>query len=62
MIHLKLVFLDKENTRLFLNMIQKHQLNFEKKEILEKQLKEILTKLKQIFHTTFYGYYTINAT
>lgn len=55
---MKLVFLDKENMLLFLNMIQKHQLNFEKKEILEKQLKEILTKLKQIFHTTFYGYYT----
>ena len=58
---MKLVFLDKENMLLFLNRVQTHQLSFEQREKLEPQLKALLLKLKQIYHMSFCGYYTIHV-
>ena len=46
---------------LFLNRVQTHQLSFEQREKLEPQLKALLLKLKQIYHMSFCGYYTIHV-
>ena len=46
---------------LFLNRVQSHQLSFEQREKLEPQLKSLLLKLKQIYHISFFGYYTIHV-
>jgi len=58
---LKLVFLDKENMFLFLNQVKSSPLNFEEKETLEQQVKQIFLQLKEIYHISFCGYYTIYA-
>ena len=46
---------------LFLNQVKSSPLNFEEKETLEQQVKQIFLKLKEIYHISFCGYYTIYA-
>lgn len=56
---MKLVFLDSENMLLFLNQVGSNSLDFSSVDTLEDQLRNLLMKLKQIYHLKISGYYSI---